>query len=293
MKYHFLYLSDVSSCCNCIISSISTKAAGIWKQSNHTEQNKKFTLIELLLVISIIAILSGMLLPTLNQVRNTARTVQCISNLKQGITAIITYANDYCFVSMYNSNIIDSNQPWGKEMILAGIMKTPAYKSQAIFFCPVIEPRGTYNSPATSVAAIQTTLNNSYTRPVYLGIPNGTGYWRGMEEIGKVPYTSIDKASLQILLGEAVRWNSTKFCVETIHNNGDMTNINSPAFALSSMHNYTSGVGCYDGHVERAKRIDFNRYYLRKIRFDQTVGKVYPLCMFKQSDDANATVHFW
>ena len=100
-------------------------------QPRHSSHRRAFTLVELLVVIGIIALLIGILLPTLSRARTTARNIVCQSNLRQQMQAITMYTNDNRGLMPYARNFgwevrgADWSQPEGSKYAAAGYMQEP------------------------------------------------------------------------------------------------------------------------------------------------------------------------
>jgi prepilin-type N-terminal cleavage/methylation domain-containing protein/prepilin-type processing-associated H-X9-DG protein len=127
-----------------------------------------FTLIELLVVIAIIAILAAILFPVFAQAREKARSISCLSNVKEEALGVLMYAQDYDENYPYGiDNSWDWNVTWPE-------LTQPYIKSTQIFKCPddsdATSPvDSTWGSWSTSEPTV------SYAGNAYLIQPGGAG----------------------------------------------------------------------------------------------------------------------
>lgn len=97
-------------------------------------RKQRFTLIELLVVIAIIAILAAMLLPALGRTKDSGRTTQCLSNLKQVQILNFNYSDEWYYAGHNQSGTkIPGIERWSTKYISMGLVKDPT-----VLFCPEV-----------------------------------------------------------------------------------------------------------------------------------------------------------
>lgn len=135
-----------------------------------------FSLIELLVVISIIAVLSGLLLSTIGPIKELTRKMQCASNLRQIGTGILAYTQDAEGHFPAHMWLNTSSWPYAFGDWGGTIGATSSFRRADFYWDYLPAPRATYYCP--DGLRVQRTTTD--IMPSYLAFPGKGTAWMPM-----------------------------------------------------------------------------------------------------------------
>ncbi|MBO5762534.1 MAG: type II secretion system protein [Lentisphaeria bacterium] len=154
-------------------------------------KRSNFTLTELLVVIAIIALLAGITLPALGGAREKAKGSKCASNLKQCITAYISYSGDY--KGWGPAALADSSRAWGGtaasgKKSWGSILVWKGYLTREVLSCPGMPESGDSFNAIYGIHSGFGKISKRYLN--YSGSNNGYENEIAFETLGTIPVVS-------------------------------------------------------------------------------------------------------
>ena len=140
-------------------------------------RGKGFTLIELLVVIAIIAILAAMLFPVFARARESARKIQCLSNVKNIAMAVQMYLGDYdgrFWPGEHRQEVIDYFESFGACGEWTWNQTNP-YLREAVVLDEYVKNRDVWRCPSAKLTQGATFI---FPVPDWFGfLQNNEGRW--------------------------------------------------------------------------------------------------------------------
>lgn len=194
----------------------------------------KFTLVELMVVISIIVILISLLLPSLTNAKSLAKSMRCMSNLKQAGLALSLYAGDAngCYPPL-GLGLTSGRDLWPATLLDLG------YCKQNVLTCP------TYSKTGFNVFYTYGFVRNMVDYAVSSWSSDPVPVPRLCQKLREAGFSKAQDSSVAFLF-DSQEWNSS----------GNMVYIIRPSTASGTWPGYvwsphTAGANglFFDGHV--------------------------------------------